>query len=118
MAPFAAGLILDLHSTALVQGRRPGAVELNPFLPNHPKPRHLVTNGLVYFAGQTYAAWGLKKLASDQDHPKSNWPYAWVGGYSVGLGVVHGLAARHNYKLVTCPSGTFKPPGLPGCVMR
>ena len=118
MAPFAVGLSIDGHSTALVQRRRPGAVELNPFLPAHPKPRHMVTFGVVYFVGQTYAAWGIKTLATDPAKPNSLEPYAWAVAYSMALGTVHGLAARSNYRLVTCPSGFYKPPSRPGCVAR
>lgn len=119
VAPMAVGLGLDCHSTALLQRRRPGAVELNPFLPEHPTPRQLVAYCGLEFSGHLYVMWGMKGYAEGIKSRKSYEPYLWPGAYSVGVGAIHGAwGARLNYNLITCPSGSYKPPGLPGCVAR
>jgi len=113
----AAGVLLDCHSTALVQRRRPGAVELNPFLPEHPTPKQLVAYCGPYFAGQVYASHGLYRYAHDPATPNSKFPIVALA-YHVVIGALHGDAARKNYNLVTCNSGFFKVPGQSRCVER
>ena len=117
MAPLAVGMALDGESTTRLQRRRPGAVELNPFLGEHPTPKQISAYMAIVFVGQTYATWGFKTLAYDPARPKDKFQYIY-GVYPAAVGALHGDAARKNYNLVTCPSGTFKPPGLPGCVLR
>jgi len=122
MAPLAAGVILDARSSSLVGVRRPGSVETNPFLPKHPTDGQFVAYGIVYFVGQLYATQWMMDYAAGIEPSENRFnDWFWRGGgvvflYTGGVGGLHGMAASHNYKLITCPSGYYKPIGKPGCL--
>lgn len=130
MAPLIVAVTLDAHSTSLLQARCFGCVELNPFLPNRPSNKQLLTYGGVYLFGQAHVIYFMKEYGrgiGDEEREKERLglPFSrsqrWFFDnafriYALAPAGIHSWAAIHNYKLISCPSGFHKPATGGACV--
>jgi len=131
MAPFFVGLGLDAVSTSDVLRRCRGCVEKNIFLPKRPSNRDLWLYAVVYSYGQAHATYAFKNMGraiaeEERENERLGQPHSKAQRFFFGevlwrlypaaVGGLHASAARKNYKIISCPSGFYKPAGLPGCL--